>query len=432
MKRIMIIALAVLLTAGMLFAGGSQESAPAATAAQAPTVLTFLIDNAQPTDGLNAVIAAAEKKLNMKIELEYRPGAPEGDNIIKTRLATGDMTDILLYNSGSLLQALNPSEQFVDLSGEPFIKRLDDSYAQTVRSGSAIFGVPFSSTQAGAWLYNKQIYADLGLSVPQTWDQLLANAEVIKAAGLTAIIGSYKDSWTAQLLFLADHYNVLSADPDFPEAFTAGKATYAGHPAAIRGWEKLSDSSPYMNKDYLATTYDIALDMLVNGEGAHYPMLTQALSSIYQLYPEEIDNIGVFGQPGDSADDHGLTVWMPASLYLYKHGPNVEAAKKFLEFYISDEGIALYGAKIKPDGPYALKGVDLPADSYAGVQEMQTYFDAGKTAPALEFQSPVKGSSAPQICVETGAGIKSAAESAAAYDRDVRKQAIQLGLPGWE
>ena len=38
------------------------------------------------------------------------------------------MTDIFWYNSGSLLQALNPSETLVDLSGEPFIANIEESY----------------------------------------------------------------------------------------------------------------------------------------------------------------------------------------------------------------------------------------------------------------------------------------------------------------
>ncbi|MNR58848.1 hypothetical protein D3C85_1799500 [compost metagenome] len=62
---------------------------------------------------------------------------------------------------------------------------------------------------------------------------------------------------------------------------------------------------------------------------------------------------------------------------------------------------------------------------------MLPYFENNKTAPALEFISPVKGPSLEQITVEVGAGIKNAQEGAAAYDKDVEKQAKQLGLEGW-
>ena len=65
------------------------------------------------------------------------------------------------------------------------------------------------------------------------------------------------------------------------------------------------------------------------------------------------------------------------------------------------------------------------------MQDLQAYFDSGKTFPALEFLSPVKGPSLEQITVEVGSGINTGAEGAALYDEDVKKQAQQLGLEGW-
>ena len=41
------------------------------------------------------------------------------------------------------------------------------------------------------------------------------------------------------------------------------------------------------------------------------------------------------------------------------------------------------------------------------------------------------GPSLEQITVEVGSGIRSAKDGAALYDEDVKKQAQQLGLPGW-
>ena len=59
-------------------------------------------------DGIDEVLAQAEQKLGIKVTYEKFSGGEEGDNIVKTRLAAGDMSDICLYNSGSLLMALNP------------------------------------------------------------------------------------------------------------------------------------------------------------------------------------------------------------------------------------------------------------------------------------------------------------------------------------
>ena len=83
----------------------------------------------------------------------------------------------------------------------------------------------------------------------------------------------------------------------------------------------------------------------------------------------------------------------------------------------SAEGQAAFSSKVKAAGPYVIKGIDLPADSYEGVKEMQQYFDAGKTAPALEFVSPVKGPNLENITVAVGSGTSgSVSASNASYN----------------
>ena len=84
-----------------------------------------------------------------------------------------------------------------------------------------------------------------------------------------------------------------------------------------------------------------------------------------------------------------------------------------------------------PTGPYLVEGCTLPDDVPQAVKDLAPYFEeAGATSPALEFLSPIKGPALEQITVEVGSGIRSAADGAALYDEDVKKQAQQLGLLG--
>lgn len=406
--------------------GGEQKAEPVTL-----TLLTGSTGTAYPA--LQAVAAEAEQKLNIKIKFDIKPDGTEGDNLVKTRLATGEMSDILFYNSGSLLQALNPEENFVDLTNEPFMANILDAFKQTVSAGGKVFGVPGGSSNVGGILYNKKVYAELGLSVPKTWAEFIANSDKIQAAGKTAVIGSYKTTWTSQLFVLANHYNVQAQVPNFVQDYTANKAKYATTPAALRGFEMTAEAfkKGYMNKDFLATTYDGGLKMLAEGTGVQYPMLTHAVDALAANYPDKVKDIGVFPVPSDDASINGFTVWMPSALYINKKSKNVDAAKKFLDFLISPDGMKVYMTKSKANGPYVIKGVNVPDDAYDGIKEMQPYFDSGKTAPALEFVSPVKGPNLESLLIEVGTGQKSPADGAADYDKDVRKQAQQLNLPGW-
>ena len=401
------------------------------------TELSIYIDSAESSvttfDGL--IAAYKEVEPDVTITTETHPAGGEGDNLVKTRLATGEMNDLFYYNSGSLFQALNPDQTMVDLSGEDWVDSLLPDFVTTVSTDEGLYGAPAAASFAGAMIYSKPVYEQLGLTVPTTWDEFMANNVKIKAAGIDPIAQTYGDTWTSQLFVLGDFYNVLADDPDWAKEFTANERKFAEEPA-LAGFEHQQEAfdAGYFNKDFASATYDDGVRMLVEGTAAQYPMLTgNVAGAIGTNYPDAADSIGVFPIPGDDAASNGLTVWMPNALYIPKstEGATLEAAKKFTAWLASPEGCDAIAESTTLGGPFVIDGCDLPADVPAIVSDMQVYFDNDQTGLALEFLSPVKGPALEQITVEVGSGITSGKDGAALYDEDVKKQAKQLGLDGW-
>lgn len=415
---------------------GTTAAGLMATAAAAETELTFLVDVAPDTIAVfEAIIEAFEaQNPDITVEIESRPSGAEGDNIVKTRLATGEMTDVFLYNTGSLFQAINPENFLVPITDQPYADNIIDSFLQTVTAGENIYGVPTSTAMGGGIFYNIPIYEQLGLEVPTSWDAFMANNQAIKDAGMVAVAQTYRDTWTSQLFVLSDYYNIQADVPDFAELYTLNEAKIATTPAALRGFEKLQEvyEGGFLNEDFGAATFDDGLRMLATGEAAHYPMLTFAVGAIQATYPDQLNDVGFFAQPGDDADDNGLTVWMPSGLYIPQSSENQEEAHLFLAFVASVESCDIQTATIGAQGPYLIKGCTLPDEVPPAVADLLPYFqEGGQTAPALEFLSPIKGPALEQITVEVGSGIRDALAGAELYDNDVRKQAQQLGLPNW-
>ncbi|WP_243231752.1 ABC transporter substrate-binding protein [Microbacterium sp. CIAB417] len=398
--------------------------------------ISFLTGNT----GTNVEVAEAlidafeDENPDITVKLESQPAGTEGDNLMKTKLATGEMSDVFYYNSGSLFQALNPDQNLVALDDQPWVDGLIDTMKDVVSTENGIYGAPFGATQAGAVVYNKKVYADLGLEVPTSWDEFAANNEAIKAAGITPVIQTYGDTWTSQLFILGDFGNVLAQDPDWAEEYTAGSRKYAEEPA-LQGFANQQEGfeAGWWNDDYASALYDDGARMVATGEGAHYPILTGIVSTFQQNFPEELDNIGVFPLPAQNAEDTKLTVWLPNAVYIPKttEGAELEAAKKLVAFINSPGGCEIQTTVMVPSGPFATSACELPDDVPGLLTDMQPYFDEGNTNPALEFLSPIKGPNLENITVEVGSGIRSAEDGAALYDEDVKKQAQQLGLDGW-
>lgn len=416
-----------LVLAGLMCVGVFTPVAAETTENEKVTI-TMMLGNDQDKTGLEAVFALAEEKLGIHVETENRVD----ETVLKTRLASGDATDIVAYNSGALLAAQNPADYYLPLNDYPEITdKLDDAYEECVTVDGVTYGVPVGCGNIGAIFYWKPIYEELGLEIPKTWDEFLANCDVIQENGYNAILSADAKTSSTQLIFLADYYNVLADDPTFTEEFEAGRAKYATNEAAFKSWQKYEDVLPYLQDGHEACGLEDGYEIFASGESAHWVYMTSILPSMYEIYgPEVVDNIGMFALPGDDPENTGLTVWQPESFYINKDSENVDACLKFIEFYISDEALDAYNEAMSPDGVCAIKGYTTHS-IYSAVEEGQVYFDEGRVTPAQEFVTAVKGPNCRSFTGGILAGLYSAQEAAELYDEDCKLQAVQLGLD-WE
>ncbi|WP_062318136.1 ABC transporter substrate-binding protein [Demequina maris] len=406
--------------------GGSDE----------PVTLSLLIENSEVTVGIAEALTAAytEENPNVTFDIEQRPGGTEGDNLVKTRLQTGEMTDIFQYNSGSLFQALAPTKTMLPLDDIANMDAVSDTFKAGVSAEGQVYGVPSATAMGGGILYNIPLYEELGLEVPTTWDEFMANNAAIAEAkpDVAPVVQTYGETWTSQLFVLADFANVLAADPEWADKYTANEAKYADGSPAIDGFQHLQDvyDAGYLNKDFASAGLDDGMRMVALGEGAHYPMLTFAFSSLQANTPDQVDDVGLFALPGEEPDSP-LTTWLSHGYYASADTENADAVKAFLSWVATPEACDVQTEAVGAQGPYFVEGCTIPDDVPQMVADMMPYFESGNTGAALEFLSPVKGPALEQIMVEVGSGIRSAEDAAAYYDEDVKKQAQQLGLEGW-
>ena len=185
-KRVISVLLAAGMIAGALAGcGGASGGASGGAAADSGAAedlpysgvtLTVWAANAEINDETMAVLDLATEKLGMEFEIETNPSGTEGDNIIKTKCASGELCDLSNYNSGSVFAALNPSEHFLDISDQKqLIDKIDETFLSVVSDDEGIYGVPALTSQGGAVLYYKPDYEELGLEIPKTWGEFIAN-----------------------------------------------------------------------------------------------------------------------------------------------------------------------------------------------------------------------------------------------------------------
>ena len=140
------VALMALAAASTLFAAGCSAGSLGSSSGEGSAGATeiTLLTGATDTDvaSAKAVIEAFQAaNPNITIKHDTRPGGSEGDNLVKTRLATGDMSEVFIYNNGSLLQALKPEQNLTPLDDQPWVGQLDQTFAESSKgSDGKIYG----------------------------------------------------------------------------------------------------------------------------------------------------------------------------------------------------------------------------------------------------------------------------------------------------
>ena len=205
------------------------------------------------TDAYYAQIAAFEEKYGCKVDVEAIPHGDEGENLKLVRLATGTLADIYQSSVGAKFDEFSPTENCLDISGEAWANNISDGYRSVVTYDGGVYATPADTSNAAGVIYNTKVFADLGIEIPETWDEFLTVCETIKAAGITPIAAPYAKQTNSQIPFLMNYYYVTQENPDFAEQYTNREIDLDSSAAFVRGLQKLNDMAQYINEDALST-----------------------------------------------------------------------------------------------------------------------------------------------------------------------------------
>ena len=149
-------------------------------------------------------------------------------------------------------------------------------------------------------------------------------------------------------------------------------------------------------------------------------MLSSAISAINQNFKENVDDVGIFALPAQDAANTRMTIWLPERRLHPEDDRGREAGggQEVRGLHQLARRAARSRTQVNTvDRPVRLDNCKLPTDVPRSVKDVQKYIDDGKSSPALEFVSPIKGPNLERITVEVGSGIKSGKEGAAALRR---------------
>jgi raffinose/stachyose/melibiose transport system substrate-binding protein len=317
-------------------------STVAGTAAAADVTLTI---ESWRNDDLalwqNTIIPAFEAA-NPGIKVNFTPSAPaEYNAVLNSKLDAGSAGDLITCRPFDASLALYEAGHLADLSdlgGMANFSSVAKSAWQT-DDASVTFCVPMASVIHG-FIYNKEAFDELGLSVPQTEDEFFAALEAIKKDGsyIPMAMGT-NDQWEAATM----GYNNIGPN------YWKGEE---GRLALIAGEQKLTDDQwvapyatlarwgAYLGDGYEAQTYPDSQNIFTLGRAAIYPAGSWEISG----FNAQADfAMGAFKPPVQNAgDDCYISDHTDIAMGLNAASPNAEAARTFLDWMGTSEFASIY------------------------------------------------------------------------------------------
>jgi raffinose/stachyose/melibiose transport system substrate-binding protein len=167
---------------------------------------------------------------------------------------------------------LNPGSTLRDLSGDAFVgKTLGDVLKHSVSYQGKVYAAVLDAPSTYGVIYNKQVFARLGVSVPTSLSQLESVCQTMhsKDASVAPIYVGGGDTWPGQLVPISFFSTGLKADPNVIAGINNNTDSFKNK-AFVDGFTATTalKSAGCYNSDLLSGTYNKSVDAVMKGTAA--------------------------------------------------------------------------------------------------------------------------------------------------------------------
>lgn len=269
------------------------------------------------------------------ITVEFNPTAPaEYNAALNARLEGGTAGDIITCRPFDASLDLFNKGHLASLNDLPSMASFSDvaKSAWTTDDGKTTFCVPMASVIHG-FIYNKDIFKELGLEPPKTEEEFLALLEKIKANGTyTPLVLGTNDQWEAATMGFQNIGPNYWKGEEGRKALIDGSQKFTDAPY-IDTFKALAKWAPYLGDGYKAQKYPDSQNLFGLGRGAVYAAGSWDIST----FRGQNVNMGAFKAPPPAGSECYISDHTDIGIGMNAKTANAADAKVFLDWVGSEE-----------------------------------------------------------------------------------------------
>lgn len=294
--------------------------------------LSAASDWLKPVD--TEIIEDFTKETGIKVDVQVIP-ADQYASVLKAKLASGEGPDLSIIWAEANAAQFQPQDNFIDLSSEEWVGRMTEAAKKNSTYDGQVIGWGPEGENAG-WglLYNKSIFEQYSLKVPQSYAEFTALSDTLLKNGITPVYEPLKDSWHSGIWFALLGPAGENATAGLFQNLNDNKATFEGVSPFDTFLNQYKDAyaKGYFGKDALSNTYD---KHMVSMESGKYAMtMVPANEDVQSTAKGETYDFSKYGMfPAPFADNRTLAVYDGSLIRVVnKNSKNIEAAKEYLSY----------------------------------------------------------------------------------------------------
>ena len=334
--------LALLLCLALTLSLATFAAAETATQDFKGETLSILVSAGWMDTRYDATIARFEDTYGVTVDLQTVP-ADQYSDLLQSKLTTGTCADIFWIQSNPFAidsVIVDPAKYCIDFTGEAWQNVMPATRQASCISGGKLYGLQiWHNSPEYVMVYNKTLFTEMGLTVPTTYDELLAVCDKLSAAGITPWFIPGADGWQEQLAFFQIGGVYEAATPGLYDALNNNTATFANNETMLKvlnQFKELSDKG-YFGKDWIGTNST----NMANDFGDRKIAMAMANSSYIKQIADDTgskDEYGLFLIP---LADNTYYPTNPAgpTMFGYSGAKDVNLVKAFFNFVCTKDSL---------------------------------------------------------------------------------------------
>jgi len=344
-KILIVSILCLLLGSVFLFAGGQQEAAEEKPVEEKEIILMHDkggVPNFQP------FYEEVVKKLNAEMGISFTPTPYPSTDVfqqaVRSALPTNEPPD--LFTWWSTYRAKQLYDQGLLAETTAIWDKYKDEYAQGIRDGFSFDGKVYGiSTGLEYWpvYYNKDVFAELGLSIPETWDEFIEICEVLKANDISPLMQGIQDRWPTFIMF---EEMIIGEDPDLYVDLCEGRVKFSDPRVvhAFNVWKDMIEKGYFT--DPSINLFSDAPRLFNEGKIAMGVFGTWYYTSVLVANSVPEEKIGLFILPSHNPDAGKNIILELSPLFVAKNTPSMDRVMKIADWYMSAEGSGFWAKQV--------------------------------------------------------------------------------------